>query len=227
MQKKNKEMKNRKKNRTPCLPWNPAQGYKSQSLPKFLDCRLTFSLQIANFLPVPLNPTQEKNKSRISLPQIRFTFITDSQPLRFAPSLSSLRTFLRKHSWPSAADSYSLPALLNSSQPQELSCFPALVQPHMADLSATVAIQNGVPTETKYRKYYKSVSTDIGHFDHGMVNGPQLTTPPFFLSQVIPDFPAGSSCPPQPIFTSRTEKAPWTQGFDKRNDSFLREVPET
>ena len=38
----NKKMKNRQKNRTPCLPWNPAQGYKSQSLPKFLNRRLIF-----------------------------------------------------------------------------------------------------------------------------------------------------------------------------------------
>ena len=41
----------------------------------------------------------------------------------------------------------------------------------------------------------------------GMGNGPQLTMPPFFSSEVIPDFPAGLSCPPRPIFTSSIEKA--------------------
>ena len=62
---------------------------------------------------------------------------------------------------------------------------------------------------------------------YGMGNVPQLRTPPFFSSEVIPDFSAGSSCPPQPIFTSSAEKALWTQGIDKRHDLFLREVPET
>ena len=62
---------------------------------------------------------------------------------------------------------------------------------------------------------------------YGMGNGPQLTMLPFFSSEVIPDFPVGSSCPPRPIFTLSAEKAFWIQGIDKRHDSFLGEVPET
>ena len=57
---------------------------------------------------------------------------------------------------------------------------------------------------------------------YGMENGPQFRTPPFFSSEVIPDFPPGSSCPPQPIFTSSAEKALWMQVIDKRHNSFLR-----
>ena len=37
-------------------------------------------------------------------------------------------------------------------------------------------------------------------------------------SEVISDFPAGLSCPPQPIFTSSAQKALWTQGIDKRHN---------
>ena len=138
----------------------------------------------------------------------------NGQPLRFAPSLLSLRTSLRKQFFPSAADSYSLPALFNSSQPQEFSCFRATTHSRLfchcrkACREIRYSIQNGVPMQTKYRKYYKSGSTsDIGNVDHAtrweMAHNSRL--PPFFSTEVISDFPAGSSCPPRPIFTSSTE----------------------
>ena len=101
---------------------------------------------------------------------------------------------------------------------------------HKACQEIQYSIQNGAPTQTKCRKCYKSGSnSDIGNFDQatGWQNGPQLTTLPFFASEVIPDFPAGSSCPPRPIFTLSTEKALWMQYIDKRRDSIRREVPKT
>ena len=79
------------------------------------------------------------------------------------------------------------------------------------------------------QKYYKSGSTlDIGHFDHATGwEMAQDAQPSHLSSEVIPDFSASSSCPPRPIFTLSAEKALWTQGIDKRHDSFLQEVPET
>ena len=54
-----------------------------------------------------------------------------------------------------------------------------------------------------------------------MGNGPQLMMLPFFSTEVIPDFPAGSFCPPWPIFTLSAKKALWMQSIIKRHDSFL------
>ena len=59
-----------------------------------------------------------------------------------------------------------------------------------------------------------------------MVNGPQLTMPPFFSFEVIPNFPTGSPCPPQPIFTSSAEQCLGPERHDKRHNSLLLEVPE-
>ena len=78
----NKTMKNRKKKKTPCLQWNPARGNKSQSLPKFLDCRLIFFISDGQFFwPVPLNPAKKKIN-----PEVHF--------LKFASFLSPIVSHL-------------------------------------------------------------------------------------------------------------------------------------
>ena len=176
---------------------------------------------MANFWPVPLNPAQENNESRISLPQIR---IIHCQPLRFVPSLLSLWTYLRKHSWPTA-DSQSSRTLLNSSWPQELSCFPAPAQLRMADLSATVTEHAGkFGTQFKMGFPCKQNSENIRSLEAPRISDilttlrdgkwPTTLDATLFLSEVIADFSAGSFCPPRPIFTLSAEKALWTQGID-------------
>ena len=112
---------------------------------------------MANFWPVPLNSAQEKKKkSRISLPQIRLIFVTDSQPLRFTLSLLSLRTSLGSTPGPlllthSFCSPCSIPAghrtqLLSSSHATthgRPSCFCC-----RACWEIRYLIQNGVPTQT-------------------------------------------------------------------------------
>ena len=132
---------------------------------------------MANSWPVPLNPAQEKNKSRISLPQILFICITDSQPLRFTPSLLSLRTSLRKHFGPpllthSLCPPCSIPA---ASRTQLLSGSRAtthgrpICHCRKACREIRYSFQNGGSQANKIQKYYKSGSTlDNRHFDHVM-----------------------------------------------------------
>ena len=108
----------------------------------------------------------------------------------------------------------------------------------MADLSATVTKHAGkFGTQFKMGFPCKRNTENITSLEAPRILGisttlrdgkwPTTHDAALFLSEVIQDFPAGSSCPPRPIFTLSAEKALWKQGIDKKHDSFLREVPET
>ena len=136
---------------------------------------LIFSLQMANFLA-----RATKSRSRKINPEVH--------SLKFASFLSP-RT---------------------QQEPQELSC-PAPAQPRIANLSATVPkhakkfnsqFKMGFTPKqnTEILKVWKHFVYQAFRPCYRMQNGPQLKTPPFFSSKVIPDFPAGSSCPPEKCF---------------------------
>ena len=54
-----KKIEKRKQKQTSCLLLNPAQGNKSQSLPKFLDFMMIFFILDGQFWPMPLDPAQK------------------------------------------------------------------------------------------------------------------------------------------------------------------------